>query len=238
MELPADQIALLNRFGVATSAIEKFNPAANKPVTVEGSTIVIDGPIVSSLEEKLLKAFGLDIGLVSPAAFRDALKEAPAGDLDIAINSPGGSVFDASVIQSLILDRRKNDTVSATVQGIAASAASFITFAGDPIRMAPMSMLMVHQAHALVQGNAKGLREFANILDKVDTNIIEQLVEASNLDEKDARSAVEAETWWTASEALELGIASEVISLSDPAGSGPSASSRLGALASGLAFEL
>ena len=239
MKVTKEQAEFLARYNIPESAIERFSPSSEIPVSVRDRDIFLDGPIVSSLEEKLYRAFGLDLGLVSPSAFREALDKVPSGDITVSINSPGGMVFDAAAIQSMILDRQKNDQVRVAVRGIAASAASFIAFSGEPIEMAPMAMIMVHRSSAIAYGNGADLRKSADVLDKVDDNLADQLSDTSNLSRDEAAEAIAAETWYTAKEALDLGIVDTILSSSDD-GSKSKASARAGlsALASHLQFGL
>ena len=239
MKLTNEQIEFLARFNIPETAIERFSPSAEIPVSVREQDIFLDGPIVSSLEEKLFRAFGLDLGLVSPTAFREALDKIPTGDITISINSPGGMVFDAAAIQSMILDRQKNDQVSVVVRGIAASAASFIAFSGSPITMAPMGMIMIHRSSTMAYGNGADLRKSADVLDKIDDNLADQLSDISNLSHGDAVKAIAAESWYTAKEALDLGIVDTILSVDDNTGKPKvSARSGLSALATHLQFGL
>ena len=239
MKVTNEQIDFLARFNIPASAIERFSPSAEIPVSVRERDIFLDGPIVSSLEEKMFRAFGLDLGLVSPTAFREALDKIPSGDITVSINSPGGMVFDAAAIQSMILERQKNDQVGVTARGIVASAASFIAFSGSPIEMAPMSMIMVHRSSALSFGNGEDLRKSAEILDKIDDNLADQLSDISNLSHDDAVKAIAAESWYTAKEALDLGITDKILLADDNTGK-PKVTARAGlsALASHLQFGL
>ena len=240
MKATKEQVEFLARFNIPESAIERFSPSSEIPVSVRERDIFLDGPIVSSLEEKLFRAFGLDLGLVSPSAFREALDKLPTGDITVSINSPGGMVFDAAAIQSMILKRQKDDQVGTIIRGIAASAASFIAFSGEPIEMAPMGMIMIHRSSALAYGNGAELRKSADVLDKIDDNLAEQLFDISSLSRDEAAAALTAETWYTAKEALDLGIVDTIQSSNGDAGNKPKASSRSGlsALASHLQFGL
>ena len=238
MKLTNEQIEFLARFNIPASAIERFTPSAEIPVSVRERDIFLDGPIVSSLEEKMLRAFGLELGLVSPSAFRAALDKIPTGDITVSINSPGGMVFEAAAIQSMILERQKNDQVGVTVRGLAASAASFIAFSGSPITMAPMGMILVHRSSAMSHGNGEDLRKSADLLDKIDDNLADQLSDISTLSTDDAVKAIAAETWYTAKEALDLGIVDTVLSAEDAGKPKVAARNKLSALASHLQFGL
>ena len=206
----------LARFGVPESVADHWSPGSVQGVAAKGQEIIMDGPVVSDMEAAFWESMGV-AGFVTPSAFRSALLASP-GNITLRINSPGGSVFDASVIQALVIERQKVATVSAIVDGLAASAASFIAMTAEPIKMAPMAMIMVHRSSVLAAGNAEGLRKSADILDKIDENLVDMLAEASDMSVNDAQAAIEAETWYSAKDALELGIADEILSKDTNAG--------------------
>ena len=230
-----DYKAFLSRIGITDSAIEKFAPANKVGVSTKEGRIYLDGPIVSSLDRKLFEGWLGDLGLVSPDSFKDAMAEIK-GDVELYINSPGGSVFDASMIQAEILDRQKNDNVSVVVGGIAASAASFLAMTGTTLAMAPMAMIMVHEASAIAYGRASDMRGAADILDKINASLASQLEEASNISAEDAAKFIEAETWWTAKEAVELGIADTILSGDNSPGETKPAARNVSRIAAQLAM--
>src|SRR3546814_8255536 len=80
------------------------------------------------------------------------------------ISSPGGDVFDGLAILNSL--RQHKATVNVVVDGIAASAASFIAMAGDTVKMAPQSVMMIHDASGLVIGNSRDMQEMADLLEK------------------------------------------------------------------------
>lgn len=128
------------------------------------------------------------------------------GDIEVHINSPGGDVFDGLAIYNSLAQRPGN--VTTVVDGLAASAASFIAMAGKQRIIAPGAMMMIHDASGVCIGNSADMRELAELLDKVSDNI------ASIYADHDAtgggadwRAAMKAETWYTADEAVAAGLA-------------------------------
>ena len=91
-------------------------------------------------------------GGVSPQAFIKALNEITAPTIHLRVNSPGGSVFAARAIEQAI--REHSSTIIAHVDGLAASAASFLIMAADSVEMAPGSFIMIHKAWTFAYGNA------------------------------------------------------------------------------------
>ncbi len=126
------------------------------------------------------------------------------GDLEVHINSPGGDVFEGLAIYNSLAQRPGN--VVTVVDGLAASAASFIAQAGKTRIIAPGAMMMIHEASGLCMGNAADMRELADLLDKVSANIASLYAEHAG-DVDDWRAAMRAETWYTADEAVAAGLA-------------------------------
>lgn len=133
------------------------------------------------------------------------------GDVSLRINSPGGDVFAARAMAQAI--REHKGKVVAHVDGVAASATSFLTSAADETIMAQGAMLMIHKAWSLQIGNADDFMATAALLEKIDGTIAESYVAAANrrgIDAADFAALMKAETWFTGSEAVEVGLADRV----------------------------
>jgi ATP-dependent Clp protease protease subunit len=91
-----------------------------------------------------------------------ALEE--GAEIDLRLNSPGGSVFDAVAIYNAL--KRHNGAVTVWIDGIAASAASYIAMAGDKVIMPENAFLMIHDPSGVVMGTAEDMRSTASALDK------------------------------------------------------------------------
>lgn len=133
------------------------------------------------------------------------------GDVDLRVNSPGGDVFGAKAMAQAIRDYPGQ--VTAHVDGIAASAATFLTSVADKTIMAPGSMLMIHKAWTIALGNADDFRAEAGLLDKIDGTIADTYAAAAKrrdiADPADFADLMASETWLTAEEAIGLGLADE-----------------------------
>ena len=150
-------------------------------------------------------------GLVGVGAkdFKDFLENnADSSEIHIHINSPGGSVFEARTIVSLIRSF-KGKTVC-HVDGLAASAASVITVACDEVVMAAGSMLMIHNAWMFAVGNKKELLDQVKFLEKCDESIARDYELKSGLPREEIISMMDAETWFTAEEAVEKHFADRI----------------------------
>lgn len=141
-----------------------------------------------------------------------ALRELGAGPIDVRINSGGGDVFDGVAIHSLLA--RHSGTVTVHIDGLAASAASFIAMAGDRIVMARNAFLMIHDGMTFTYGNADTHRSSADLLDKVSGNIADMYAERAGEDVEHWRALMtvngEDGTWYTGQEALEAGLVDDI----------------------------
>jgi len=138
--------------------------------------------------------------------------------ITLLVNSPGGESSEGIAILNLL--RQHPAQVQVVVEGLAASAASFIAMAGDEIVMAPNSQMMVHDAWGLTVGNAADMQAMTDLLNKISDNIasIYQSRAGGTLDEW--RTVMQAETWYSATEAVTAGLADRVLDLkpeSEPA---------------------
>lgn len=146
---------------------------------------------------------------VTPKQFKadlDALGD--VAELDIYINSGGGDVFAGFAIYNMLKRHTAKKTVY--VDGLAASVASVIAMAGDKIIMPENAMLMIHNAWAVAKGNKAKLRKIADEMDKIDGMLAGIYAARTGKPEADIVALLDAETWFTAQEAVGVGLADEV----------------------------
>ena len=125
--------------------------------------------------------------------------------ITVKISSPGGSVFEGLVIYNAILDHPA--TVNVIVDGMAASAASFIAQAGDHVLMNRGAQLMIHDASGLCMGNASDMEDMRDLLNKVSGEIAGVYAARAGGTVDEWRDLMRAETWMTGPEAVECGLA-------------------------------
>jgi ATP-dependent Clp protease, protease subunit len=128
--------------------------------------------------------------------------------IDLRLNSPGGSVFDAVAIHNAL--KRHEGTVTVWIDGIAASAASYVAMAGDEIVMPENAFLMIHDPAGLVMGTAQDMRAMAEALDKVKGSLVRGYAARSGKPEAEISALMAAETWFDAQDALDLGLATRM----------------------------
>jgi ATP-dependent Clp endopeptidase proteolytic subunit ClpP len=128
--------------------------------------------------------------------------------LDLHVNSPGGDVFEGlAMLNSL---RAYPGKVTAYVDGLAASAASFILMGADEVVMARNSELMIHDAWGLCMGNSSDMVDMAGRLDKVSDNIADVYASKAGRSVAEWRADMRAEVWYSADDAVVAGLADRV----------------------------
>jgi ATP-dependent protease ClpP protease subunit len=130
---------------------------------------------------------------------------ADAVEVVVAVNSPGGDVFDAFAIYNAL--RRYAGKVTARVDGVAASAASVIVMAGDTIVMPENTMMMIHNPWTIAVGTAEDMRKTAEMMDKARDGIVAAYRAKSGQKDAELIRMMDEETWMTALEAQALGFA-------------------------------
>lgn len=145
---------------------------------------------------------------VSASEFVAALSAIRASRLQLRLNSPGGSFFEAVAMRAALVAHPA--TVDVYVDGLAASAASLLATVGDRVVMAPGSQMMIHNASTFAWGNADGLRGEADLLDRIDADIANFYVGKAGGQAKSWRVRMRDETWYNAAEAVAAGLADEV----------------------------
>lgn len=168
-----------------------------------GNLIEIFDVIVSS--EIDAEWFG---GVAAPVVTR-ALK-AMSGPVHMRINSPGGDVFAGVAIAQGM--REYDGEIIVHVDGYAASIASIVAIAGDKVIMAPGSMMMIHKAWSFGIGNADDFLATAELLEKIDGQLIEAYANrsAGKKTADELAALLRAETWFTPQEAIDAGLADEI----------------------------
>jgi ATP-dependent Clp endopeptidase proteolytic subunit ClpP len=182
--------------------------AAAKPKN-EAPNIDVQGSVATLRIYDAIDSWGEMFG-VSAKEFANALDELPeeVEEIRLHINSPGGDSFDGIAILNAL--RAHPAKVVAIVDGIAASAASFIAAGADEMVMARNSELMIHDAWGLVVGNAEDMHSMADMLDHHSDNIASIYAEKTGTDVAEWRAAMRSETWYSAQEAVDAGLADRI----------------------------
>ncbi|MTI71082.1 MAG: Clp protease ClpP [Firmicutes bacterium] len=165
----------------------------------EGRTLYFDGYIAQD------SWFEDDI---TPKQFKAELSDGN-GDISVWLNSPGGDVFAASQIYTMLKEYEGKVTVK--IDGLAASAASVIAMSGDEIHMSPVAMMMIHNPSTVIFGEAEDLKSGISMLSEVKESIINAYEQKTGLSRTRISYMMDSETWFSAKKAVELGFADEVM---------------------------
>lgn len=130
-------------------------------------------------------------------------------DIVIKLNSPGGDVFEGIAVYNYLKSLDNHVTIEVTA--LAASAASIIAMAGDETLMCTGSQMMVHEASTITWGNKSDHYKAINALESVDESIMSVYAKKTNLEPETILDWLESETWFTADEAVENGLADGVV---------------------------
>jgi ATP-dependent protease ClpP protease subunit/transcriptional regulator with XRE-family HTH domain len=130
------------------------------------------------------------------------------GSLNFEINSAGGDAFAGIAGFNAI---RQHGRVTISVTALAASAAATIALAGATIRMHRNALMMIHSANLVTFGNASEHEKSAAMLSTFDGEYVRMVAQVTGHPEARVRAWLEAETWMTAEEAVELNFADEII---------------------------
>lgn len=184
--------------------------APAKPTAAASTKEDDDGEVCGELF--MYDAIGADwFGGITAKDVAAAVKEveaAGAKKLNIYINSPGGDVFEGAAIYNCIARFKGEKHVY--IDGLAASAASFIAMVGDKITTAFNAMWMVHNPWGIVIGNAAAMRETAATLDTIGGTLVETYVKRTKQSKEDIQTWLDAETWMTADVAKERGFTDDI----------------------------
>lgn len=166
---------------------------------------------------------------VTPKTFKDALWAAGnGGPVRVKVNSPGGEVFAASAIRSILQDYPGR--VTADIIGLAASAATVVVTGADRVVMRDTAMFMVHDPGTVAWGTIEEFEQVLAVLKSVKESILNAYAGKTGKEREELAKLMRDETWMTAQQALEMGFVDEVISSGPVKSAQPSNKLRAGFL--------
>lgn len=145
---------------------------------------------------------------ITPQIFRSELNSGQ-GKVTVWINSPGGDCFAAAQIYNMLMEYP--GCVDVHIDGIAASAASVIAMAGNHVAISPVGMMMIHNPATVSIGDEREMKKAMNMLSEVKEYIINAYEIKTGLPRKQLSNMMNAESWFNARKALELGVADSVL---------------------------
>lgn len=165
-----------------------------KNITSSEADIYIYGEIVSEKDDWY--------GSENDFALTDFQKQLDAlgniQTLNLYINSPGGDVFTASTVISMLkrMKNKNNITINAYVDGLSASAASFLMMVADNIYLYKNSIVMVHKPMSIAFGNSNDMKKTIEALDEIEDSVmIPMYMDKSKIDIDTVKQLINDETW-------------------------------------------
>ncbi|MFX0337731.1 ClpP-like prohead protease/major capsid protein fusion protein [Klebsiella oxytoca] len=153
-----------------------------------------------------------EIGFMGVTAKSFVTELKALGDLshiDLHINSPGGEVFEGIAIYNAL--KTTGAAITVHIDGVAASMASILAMVGNPVIMPENTMMMIHKPWGFAGGDANDLRDYANLLDQLETVMIPAYCNKTGKTEEEIAAMLADETWLTAAECVALGFADQTI---------------------------
>lgn len=164
------------------------------------------GEVVDSGSEWIYDWYGIQA--VTPKNIQKALNNANGDDVTLRINSGGGSVFAGCEIYNML--KNYNGNVTCEIHGICASIASVVAMAGT-VKMSPVAQLMIHNVSCRASGDYRDMEHTAEVLKNANTTIANAYKLKTGLEDKDIKTMMDHETWFTAEQAKEKGLIDEIM---------------------------
>ncbi|WP_109391831.1 ClpP-like prohead protease/major capsid protein fusion protein [Proteus cibi] len=139
----------------------------------------------------------------------DLLSLGNLSHINLHIHSPGGEVFDGIAIYNQL--KNHSAPITVYIDGLAASMASVIAMVGDTVIMPKNAMMMIHKPWGVSWGDANDMREYADLLDKLENVLIPAYVAKTGKTTEEITAMLEQETWLDGDECVEHGFADKVI---------------------------
>ena len=206
------QLHILKAKGIDDNALKSYRPLGPIKAQTDNTSVNLYGIITNDTEADFLNEIGIEA--IGPRAFREQLNAIEGDTVTLRINSIGGDVPDASVMLNTVMEfQEKGGTVNAIVEGISASAATFIMAAADNVSASPMASVLIHRAWGTLSGDAGDFRNYAQSLDGTDAQLIAIYTTVTGKDEDEIVALMEQDRAISAQEAQEFGLIDNVLAI-------------------------
>lgn len=175
------------------------NAATPQHVHFDGS-----GAVASIFLKGVISA---DFG-IGANALRDAFTQAEGRPVNLYINSPGGDVFEGREMQGIVAAYA--GAVTAIIQGVAASAATFVSMSAAKVQIVKGSRYMIHNGMTIALGDKQDMTDAYNLLSSFDSELAGEYAAKTGLETAQITQWMDAETWFTAEQALEHGFVDQI----------------------------
>lgn len=150
------------------------------------------------------------LGYITQDSVKDALDKAAGKPVLFRIHSSGGDIMAASAIRALLMSYPGK--VICQIDGLCASAATYIATAGSKVQMQDSAFFMIHDPWTVTIGNVDDHRVSISMLKELKKGIVEAYMAKSTLEQSQIEKMMADETWMSAQTALEYGFVDEIIS--------------------------
>lgn len=167
-----------------------------------------DVPAEVRIYDRIGKTYWEDSG-VDAKAFAEALQAIPvAQSINLRVNSPGGNVFDGLAIYNVL--KARSGKITCYVDGVAASIASVIALAADTVIIPENGLFMIHDPSGYCEGTEEDMVKAMQMLKACKDSIVSVYVAETGQSEEVIREKMTAQTWFTGSEAVDFGFATQL----------------------------
>lgn len=167
----------------------------------------LNGPVVSEGDKWYYDWW--EKPCITAKQVHDFLDSAAGEDIQVRLNSGGGEVFVGSEIYSALKDYPGK--VEIVITGLAASIASIIMLAGDVIKASPMAQIMIHNASWGSYGDYRQLKHDSEVVENASISLAGMYARKTGKQEAEIRELLDAETWFTANSAKEIGLIDDIL---------------------------
>lgn len=204
------------QFETAVAFAGRHHPAAYTEMPVISENTKLTARVIDAKKKRgemiMYGTIGMDWygdGITAKSFERELKALGDVEAIDLRINSEGGAVHDARTIYTLLSQHKAR--VDIHIDGLAASAASFIAMAGDSITIAESGFMMIHNARMFAGGTAEDFEAAAQFLRTVNRTIADTYVARTGKSVDKVKKWMDAETWFTGQEALDEGFATAIV---------------------------
>lgn len=169
--------------------------------------IKINGDIIGNGDAWIYDWLGMDY--ITPSILDQQLEEAAGEDIELYVNSPGGSVWDGG--EMYVSLKEYPGKKIAKITGVAASAASFFVMAADEIHIAPTGEMMIHNAASVTRGDKNDHLSGYNLLKSTDEGITNAYILKTGKSREELLDLMNKTTWMNAQEAVKHGFADSIL---------------------------
>ncbi|MEY8205407.1 MAG: Clp protease ClpP [Bermanella sp.] len=146
---------------------------------------------------------------IEAESFVTRLNDIDSPNIVLHINSPGGDVFDGRAIAVAI--KQHKSKITGQIDGLCASAATYVSAACDSVTMADGGFYMIHEGWTLAMGNKQDFAKTVSLLEKIDDSILNDYQRKTGLDRDQLANWMASETWFSATEAKDHGFINAIL---------------------------